>query len=78
MSQLIVLRISAAFLVISVAACGKSATLPDGKGCTHATLVNAQCYLDPTVNIASAKGWPLRRKACCRRRSFGQRVCDGT
>src|SRR3954452_18540264 len=59
MSQSIVLRISAAFLVISVAACGESATLPAEKGFdSNPTLPEPNPTWIPTVNIASAKGWP--------------------
>jgi glucose/arabinose dehydrogenase len=59
MSQSIVFRISAAFLVISVAACGESATLPVEKGFgSNPTLPEPNPTWIPTVNIASAKGWP--------------------
>ena len=53
------LRISAAFLVLSIAACGKSATLPVEKGFgSNATLPEPNPTWIPTVNIAPAKGWP--------------------
>src|SRR3954451_617808 len=59
MSQSIVFRISASFLVISVAACGESATLPVEKGFgSNPTLPEPNPIWIPTVNIASAKGWP--------------------
>ena len=59
MSQSIVLRISAAFLVLSIAACGESATLPVEKGFgSNPTLPEPNPTWIPTVNIAPAKGWP--------------------
>src|SRR3954470_18552271 len=59
MSQTIVFRISASFLVINVAAFGESATLPVEKGFgSNPTLPEPNPTWIPTVNIASAKGWP--------------------
>src|SRR3954451_17799986 len=62
MSQSIVLRISAAFLVISVAACGESATLPAEKGFgSNPTLPEPNPTWIPTVNIerpGAAAGFP--------------------
>src|SRR3954451_20251919 len=59
MSQSIVFRISAAFLVLSVAACGESATLPVEKGVgSNPTLPEANPTWVPKGHIAPAEGWP--------------------